>query len=71
MAVDVSQGPGFKAGLPRSLFQVPGVHVSGDTFELFRWDVAPDGKRFLISTNTRSSDPMKVVLSWNADLKQE
>ena len=71
MAVDVSQGPVFKAGVPRSLFQVPGVHDSGNTFEFFRWDVAPDGKRFLISTNTPSSDPMRVVLSWNADLKKE
>ena len=71
MAVDVSQGLVFKADVPRSLFQVPGVHAGGDTFEFFRWDVAPDGKRFLISKKTPSSDPMKVVLSWNADLKKE
>jgi eukaryotic-like serine/threonine-protein kinase len=71
MAVDVSQGPVFKAGVPRSLFQVPGVHDSGDIFKFFRWDVAPDGKRFLFAKGTPPSDPMKVVLSWNADLKQE
>jgi eukaryotic-like serine/threonine-protein kinase len=70
MAVDVSQGPVFKAGVPRSLFQVPGVHARGNTFNFFRWDVAPDGKRFLISTNTPSSDPITIVLNWNAELEK-
>jgi Tol biopolymer transport system component len=70
MAVDVRSGPDFKAGVPRSLFEVP---VSGDPigegFTVSRWDVAPDGKRFLFATATASSDPITVVLNWNAELQ--
>jgi hypothetical protein len=30
----------------------------------FGWDVAPDGKRFLIDTATTSTEPVTVLLNW-------
>jgi Tol biopolymer transport system component len=72
MAMDVRPGPDFKAGVPKSLFELPGVRVQidGDGFEVFRWDVTPDGKRFLFVTDTPSSDPITVVLNWKAELEK-
>ncbi len=71
MAVDVTQGPIFKASAPRTLFQVPvaqiGHNVGGS--QVLGWDVAPDGKRFLIDTATISTEPVTVVLNWPAELK--
>jgi eukaryotic-like serine/threonine-protein kinase len=71
MAVDVTQGPIFKASAPKTLFQVPvaqiGHNVGGS--QVLGWDVAPDGKRFLIDTATISTEPVTVVLNWPAELK--
>jgi len=71
MTVDVSPGPVFKAGVPRSLFQVPVVRTIGDEFGSFRWDITPDGKRFLFVTDTPSTEPITVVLNWNAELQKQ
>ena len=71
MAVDISSGSIFKAGVPKVLFQVPGAHTSGNEFQSFRWGVTPDGKRFLFATDTPSSEPITVVLNWDAEVKEQ
>jgi Tol biopolymer transport system component len=72
MAVDVTLGSMFKTGVPESLFQAR-VARSGKQSPLdsFAWDVAPDGKRFLINTAKSQSRPITVVLNWDADLKKK
>jgi serine/threonine protein kinase len=73
MAVDVTEGPIFKAGAPRTLFQVPVAQIGHNEggVQVLGWDVAPDGKRLLIDTATTSSESITVVLNWTADLKNE
>ena len=39
--------------------------------QVLGWDVAPDGRRFLIDTATTSSESVTVVLNWTAELKKE
>jgi len=36
-----------------------------------RWDVAPDGKHFLINRVKTPSEPLTVVLNWTAELKKK
>jgi hypothetical protein len=73
MAADITQGPTFKASVPRILFQLPVAQVGHNeqTSRVFGWDVAPDGKRALIDMGTTSSEPITVVLNWTAELKKE
>jgi eukaryotic-like serine/threonine-protein kinase len=72
MAVDVTEEPIFKAGSPKPLFQLPVTGVYSDAaLHVFRWDTAPDGKRFLINTAKTSSEPLTVILNWTAELKQK
>jgi hypothetical protein len=73
MAVDVTDGPIFKASAPRTLFQVPIAQIGHNEggLQVLGWDVSPDGKRFLIDTATTSSEPTTVVLNWTAELKRE
>ena len=65
MAVDVSLTPVFRSGNPHPLFRLPpGV---------YRWDVTPDGKRFLAALPAETlgdADPITVVLNWTAGLKK-
>ena len=72
MAVDVSEGPIFKASVPKTLFQVPVAQIGHNEggLQVLGWDVAPDGKSFLIDTATISSEPVTVVLNWTAELKK-
>jgi len=44
-ALEVSTASGFKAGTPKPLFKAPGA--------VLFWDVAPDGKRFLMPVPSR------------------
>jgi hypothetical protein len=71
MAVDVTEGPIFKASTPRTLFQVPVAQIGHNEsgLQVLGWDVAPDGKRLLIDTATTSSEPVTVVLNWTAEPK--
>jgi Tol biopolymer transport system component len=46
MAVDVSTAVAFQAGVPKALFP---VRVRGAGGGWYRWDVSPDGQRFLVS----------------------
>jgi len=72
MAADVTEGPIFKASVPRTLFQVPVAQIGHNEsgLQVLGWDVAPDGKRLLIDTATTSSEPVTVVLNWTAELKE-
>jgi eukaryotic-like serine/threonine-protein kinase len=62
MGVAVHSGPAFGVGLPQSLFKLP----AGTT-----WDVAPDGKRFLVETplaSTAGGQRMEAVVNWFDEL---
>jgi eukaryotic-like serine/threonine-protein kinase len=70
MSVDVTLNPSFKAGAPRALFQAPIIAGGGQT-STHRWDMTPDGKRFLINTVPGdASAPLTVVLNWQAALRK-
>jgi Tol biopolymer transport system component len=62
-AVDVQPGAAFRAGLPQLLFKAP----AGTT-----WDVAADGKRFLVETpaSNASGRHMEVVVNWFDELNR-
>jgi hypothetical protein len=65
MAVDVAvQGTAVRTSIPRQLFALPPTVIN--------WDVAPDGQRFLVSLPAsmpmNMSDPVSVVLNWQAAL---
>jgi Tol biopolymer transport system component len=63
-AVDVETKPVFRAGTPKVLFEGP--YDAG-------WDVAPDGKRFLMirsSDRAATATQAQVVLEWFDDLKR-
>jgi len=70
--VKVTAGPTFRAGVPESLFQALMVRGRRESLlGVLRWDVAPDGKHFLINTVKMSSEPLTVVLNWTAELKKK
>jgi serine/threonine protein kinase/Tol biopolymer transport system component len=80
MATDVTEGTVFKSSIPRTLFQVsvaqighPEVNdeMGEGSLQVLGWDVAPDGKRLLIDTATKSSESVTVLLNWSAELKKE
>src|SRR6516165_3244616 len=72
MAVNVAEGPTFRASVPESLFQALVVRGRRESLlGVLRWDVAPDGKHFLINTVKTSSEPLTVVLNWTAELKKK
>jgi Tol biopolymer transport system component/tRNA A-37 threonylcarbamoyl transferase component Bud32 len=80
MAADVTEGPIFKASVPRALFQVPVAQIGHPevndemgkgSLQVLGWDVAPNGKRLLIDTATTSSEPVTVLLNWTAELKKQ
>jgi eukaryotic-like serine/threonine-protein kinase len=64
MAVDVNTNGVFQAGIPKQLFKVP----QGVLF----WDVAPDGKRFVMPSPlvSRADSSFTVILNWQAALKK-
>ena len=66
MAVDVNTSGVFQAGVPKPLFKVP-------TGVLF-WDVAPDGKRFVMAQpspeSAKAASKFTVVLNWQSALKK-
>jgi serine/threonine protein kinase len=72
MAVDVTEGPVFKTGAPKSLFQALAVRGRRESLlGVLRWDVASNGKRFLINTMKTPSDSLTVVLNWDAEMKKK
>jgi len=61
LGVEVQPGATFHAGLPQIVFKVPG----GTT-----WDVAADGKRFLVETPGRGRRQLETVVNWFEELNR-
>ncbi len=72
MAVPVSAGATFDAGPPTALFQAHAREFFA-TSEQASYDVSKDGQRFLINTQVKNVDtqPMSVILNWDADMKKK
>jgi serine/threonine-protein kinase len=77
MAVSVETEPTFKPGKPKVLFR--GAYFSDNVGQavLPRWDISPDGKRFLMMKETGSNAAkaeapprINIVLNWLEELKQ-
>jgi hypothetical protein len=69
MAVTISAGSAFQAGVPKFLFPAPlrGAQRPGRE----RWAPSPDGKRFLfLVPRTQEPAPLTAVLKWQAGLKK-
>ena len=71
MAAEVKMGPAFESGAPKALFQVQLSPVGGFV-NSFRYDVATDGKRFLVNTagDASAGAPITVVVNWQAAVKR-
>jgi hypothetical protein len=69
MAADVKFEPAFESGTPHALFTSQGGFGSSTRF---RWALARDGKRFLLVSQVMGgvSEPVTVVLNWQAGLKK-
>jgi Tol biopolymer transport system component len=67
MAVDVKADSGFEAGTPRALFDVRLKSGTG-----WRYDISPDGQRFLANTvvGEVKANPITLVLNWAAEIKK-
>jgi hypothetical protein len=68
MAVDVKGGTKFEHGVPKPLFPVPEIPAPG----ISRFDISPDGKRFLIPQPVTQSENQRlmVVTNWLAAVKK-
>jgi Tol biopolymer transport system component len=67
MSVDVATRPVFQAGTPQPLFPA-NIVDTGIRNGPLSWDIAPDGKRFLIiSPNTSDAHAVTVVLNWRPE----
>ena len=72
MAVDVDlTGSAPRIGTPRELFSVRLVH-SPMNAQWGSYEVAPDGKRFLVNSADQApvAQPMNLILNWDALLKK-
>jgi hypothetical protein len=71
MSVDIQPGQIMKAGVPKPLFQMP--IPTSYTYFYGRYDVTPDGQRFLVSVPivNGNSVPLNLVVNWTAGLKKE
>jgi Tol biopolymer transport system component/predicted Ser/Thr protein kinase len=58
-------GTALEASLPRELFALPPPGTAGSVYE-----PAPDGQRFLVSDVAPSSEPLTVIVNWQALLKK-
>jgi Tol biopolymer transport system component len=67
MAVNVKTSTGFEAGAPQALFEMRLRSVVGR-----RYDVAADGKRFLVNATIGEvkSSPITLVQNWAAELEK-
>jgi len=67
MAVAVREGEAFDADAPRPLFPLRRREPIS-AVDLFSYDVAPDGQRFLVNTDVGDSTtlPLTIVLNWAA-----
>jgi Tol biopolymer transport system component len=71
MAVPVRLSPAFDAGPPKPLFLVRRREPVA-TLDLFSYDVAADGQRFLVNTDAGepTAAPLTVVLDWTPEPKR-
>jgi eukaryotic-like serine/threonine-protein kinase len=69
MKVNVTLTPAFSAGAPEKLFEAP---IDGSyTGDNHRWQVSPDGQRFLLQTFPDSrAVPIRVIVNWPALLEK-
>ncbi len=67
MAVEIKADAGFEAGTPKALFDVHLKSING-----WRYDISPDGQRFLANTviGEVKANPITLVLNWTAELKK-
>jgi hypothetical protein len=70
MAVPVRLQPTFSSGAPAALFEAP--VLPGYAADSHRWQIAPDGQRFLILATGRQAQatPLDVVVNWPALVKR-
>ena len=70
MAVEVKIGPSFEAGTAAPLFQIR-RRQPVSSVDLFSYDVAADGQRFLVNADTgeSTSAPLTAIINWTAGLK--
>lgn len=67
MAVPVSTTPVFQAGAPKPLFNT-GMVDTGIRTGPMSWDIAPDGKRFLIiADKSPETSSLNVILNWRPE----
>ena len=74
MAVDVKTAPRFEAGIPHALFDSR-MWTANNSLAAFRYDVTPDGQRFLVNTMLQGEaaaapEAITVVLNWMVGLKR-
>ena len=72
MAVDVDlSGSAPRIGTPKELFGVRLVYSSMSP-EWGAYDVAADGKRFLVDSMDQApvEEPINLILNWDAELKK-
>jgi eukaryotic-like serine/threonine-protein kinase len=72
MAVPTTIGQVFEAGAPVALFEMNVNDLGGVSFSR-RYDVTPDGQRFVLQELTRRDSPsaLTVVVNWSALLPKE
>jgi serine/threonine-protein kinase len=71
LAVEVQTNPVFRAGQPRALFELRNVPTFGPFNSM--WDVAPDGKRFLVIKTPEgqtAGTKLQVVENWFEELRR-
>ena len=76
MSVAIETQPTFRPGAPTLMFELPPIYSSDFARLRRQWDVAPDGKRFLIlapgaSATGESGKPRIVfVVNWLEELRR-
>jgi eukaryotic-like serine/threonine-protein kinase len=68
MAVDIKPGDALSAGTPHKLFRFDSR--DGSRVTLTGYDVARDGKRFLVVSDEEVNAPITVVWNWWVDLEK-
>jgi hypothetical protein len=69
LKMTVGAKPFFEPAKPEVLFETHLAHGPADN--VFEYDVAPDGKRFLLDTMESGPSPiLNVVVNWDAGLKK-
>jgi hypothetical protein len=76
MSVTIETQPTFRPGAPTLMFELPPIYSSGFAQLRRQWDVAPDGKRFLIlapgagATGESGRPRMVFVVNWLEELRR-